>query len=97
MKQRKAQKRRFSWFFVIMAVVVAYFSSILISQQIYLSQVRRDQAAAEVRLAAAQKENEALRQERENLNELSYIERIAREDLGMTKKGELPYTMSRSK
>lgn len=97
MERRKPQKRRFSWFFVIMAGVIVYFSSILISQQIYLSQVRDDQAVAEVRLAAAQKENEALRQEREKLEDLSYIERIAREELGMTRKGELPYTMGRSK
>lgn len=97
MKRRKPQKRRFSWFWAIMAAVIVYFSSILVSQQIYLSQVRHDQALAEVRLAAAQKENEALRQEREKLEDLSYIERIAREELGMTRKGELPYTMSRSK
>lgn len=97
MERRKSQKRRFSWFFVIMAGIVVYFSSILISQQVYLSQVGRDQAAAEARLAAAQKENEALRQEKEKLNELGYIERIAREELGMTRKGELPYSMGLSK
>ena len=97
MERRKPQKRRFSWFVVIMAGIVVYFSSIIISQQIYLNQVGHDQVAAEARLAAAQKENEALRQEREKLDDPGYIERIAREELGMTRQGELPYSTGRSK
>lgn len=96
-RQRQQKRRRFSWFFLIMVGSVIYFSSIIISQQLYLSQVGQDQAAAEARLAAAQKENEALRQEKEKLNELGYIEKIAREELGMTRAGELPYTTGRSK
>ena len=96
-RQRQQKKRRFSWFFILMVGSVVYFSSILISQQLYLRQVGQDQAAAESRLAAAQKENEALRQEKEKLNELGYIEKIAREELGMTRAGELPYTTGRSK
>lgn len=96
-RQRQQKKRRFSWFFILMVGSVVYFSSILISQQLYLRQVGQDQAAAEARLAAAQKENEALRQEKEKLNELGYIEKIAREELGMTRAGELPYTTGCSK
>lgn len=90
--RKRPKKYRVSWFFLLLVIIVGYFVSILISQQVYLSQVSRDQAAAEARLQAAQKENEALRQEKEKLNELGYIEKIAREELGMTRAGELPYT-----
>ena len=68
---RQPKKRRFSWFFLVLILVIAYFSSIMISQQMYLSQVSEDQEAAEQRLAAARQENEALRQERENLNRMA--------------------------
>ena len=72
--------------------VIVYFSSILFSQQGHLHQLEQDQAAAEARLAAAQQENEQLRQEKENLGKLDYIEKLAREELGMTRHDELPYS-----
>ncbi|MSV24118.1 cell division protein FtsL [Selenomonas sp. WCA-380-WT-3B 3/] len=78
-----------------MAGIVVYFAFLLISQQVYLSQVRQDQASAEARLAAARQENEALRQEKERLGDLNYIEKLAREELGMTRRGELPYSTGR--
>ena len=92
MEHKKPARRRFNWFVLLMGGVIIYFSSILVSQQVYLHQVAEDQAAAEARLAAAKQENESLRQEKENLNKLEYIEKTAREELGMTRHGELPYS-----
>ncbi|WP_295156812.1 cell division protein FtsL [Selenomonas sp. AE3005] len=91
MKSRGRQ-RNINWFAVVMVVIIMYFASILVSQQIYLSQAADDYAAAKSRLAAAEKENEALKAEQQQLNELGYIEKVAREDLGMTRAGELPYS-----
>ena len=91
MKARR-EKRGINWFALIMLAIIVYFSSILISQQVYLSQAADDYAAAKARLEAAQKENEALKEETRQLNELGYIEKIAREELGMTRAGELPYS-----
>jgi len=90
---KNEKKRGFNWFVPILVVIVLYFSSILISQQLYLNQVSRDQAASDVRLQAARQENEALLREREKLNDNDYIERVAREELGMTKAGEIPYSL----
>ena len=90
----KARKQRgINWFALIMLAVIVYFSSILISQQVYLSQAADDYASAKARLEAAQQENAALKAEARQLNELSYIEKIAREELGMTRAGELPYSV----
>ncbi|SDP18020.1 FtsB family cell division protein [Selenomonas ruminantium] len=91
MKARR-ERRGINWFALIMLAIIVYFSSILISQQVYLSQAADDYAAAKARLEAAQKENAALKEETKQLNELGYIEKIAREELGMTRAGELPYS-----
>ena len=88
---KKAKGKWFSWFAVALFLVVAYFSSVLISQQVHLNQVARDQEMAEARLAAAKREHAALEKERDDLVNREYIEKIAREELGMTKQGELPY------
>ena len=95
MREGKRGRRGFSWFWLLLVVIVLYFSSILISQQIHLNQVGQSQLAAERRLEIAQHENERLKQEVADLNDLSYIERIAREELGLTKHGELPYSAGR--
>nr|WP_303840248.1 septum formation initiator family protein [Selenomonas ruminantium] len=87
------KKREINWFALIMLAVIVYFSSILISQQVYLSQAADDYASAKARLEAAEKENAALKEEARQLNELSYIEKVAREELGMTREGELPYSV----
>lgn len=91
MKARK-ERRGINWFALVMLAIIVYFASILISQQVYLSQAADDYASAKARLEAAEKENAALKEEARQLNELGYIEKIAREELGMTRAGELPYS-----
>ncbi len=87
MKERKG----INWFFVIMFVVVAYFSTVLISQQVHLSHVSESKRIADKRLEAAKAENEKLQKQYNELQDLNNIERLAREDLGLAKAGEMPY------
>ena len=91
MKARR-ERREINWFALIMLAIIVYFASILISHQVYLSQAADEYASAKSRLEAAEKENAALKEEARQLNELGYIEKIAREELGMTRAGELPYS-----
>ena len=91
MKKRKS----FNWFALFMIVVVAYFSTVLISQQVHLSHVSESQRVADKRLEAAKAENDRLRKQCEDLQDLNNIEKIAREDLGLAKQGEMPYQASR--
>mgnify|MGYP001680639827 CR=1 FL=1 len=88
-----AQKssRRPRWFIITVLVIFGYFGSMIVSQGLYLSHVHEDQQLANERLAAAQLENDRLRDEKARLGELPYIEKLAREELGMTGVGELPY------
>ena len=91
MKKRKS----FNWFALFMFVVLAYFGTVLVSQQVHLAHVGESQYMADKRLERAKTENEKLRKEYESLQNLENIERLAREDLGMAKNGELPYQISR--
>ncbi len=91
MKKRKG----FNWFALIMFVVIAYFATVLFSQQLHLSHVAENQRIADKRLAAAQAENDKLRKQYEELQNLDNIERLAREDLGLARDGEMPYQPAR--
>ena len=85
------KKKGFNWFALMMFVIVAYFITILASQQIHLSHVSESQYMADKRLETAKAENDKLKKQYEELQDVSNIERIAREDLGLAKEGELPY------
>lgn len=91
--QKPKKRRGISWFAPIVLLAVIYFVSVVISQQSYLNQIDRDQVATEQRLQAAKEEHARLTEEREALNDPHYIEKVAREELGMTKRGELPYAV----
>ena len=42
-------------------------------------------------IRSEQQINEELSREKDNLNKFEYVEKVAREELGMTKPGEVPY------
>ena len=85
------KKKSFNWFALIMLMVIGYFLTVLTTQQLHLSHVSESQYLANKRLEAAKHENDKLRKQYEELQDVSNIERIAREDLGLAKQGELPY------
>ena len=88
---RKRRGKGLNWFALLMLMVVGYFLTVLTTQQVHLSHVSESQYFANKRLEAAQHENDKLRKQYVELQDVSNIERIAREDLGLAKKGELPY------
>ena len=89
------KRNGFNWFALIMFVVIAYFGTVLFSQQLHLSHVAENQRLADKKLAAAQAENDKLRKQYEELQNLDNIEKLAREDLGLAKEGEMPYQPAR--
>ena len=88
---RQRTPRRPRWFVITLLVILGYFGSMIVSQGFYLSHVYEDQRLASERLTAAQGGKERLRAGKGRLGELPYIEKLAREELGMTGAGELPY------
>lgn len=87
-------KRKFSWFRLILAIMIAYFGYVGFNQQIHLNNIDREQEIASSRLSESQKIHNELVVEKEKLNQVDYIEKIAREELGLVKPGELPYISS---
>lgn len=85
---RKIMERFVIFAFVVMII---YLGFIIIKQEIYLNQVKEQTIIAEERLNKAKQINEELTVEKNNLNQVEYIEKVAREELGMTKPGEVPY------
>lgn len=79
------------WFFVILAVVVVCSCYTLFNQQMMLNELNEDTEKANERLKKAEQINAELMLERENLEKPEYLEKLAREELGMTRHGELPY------
>ena len=77
---RKIMERFIIFAFVIM---IAYLG--------FISQVEEQTIIAEERLNKAKQINEELSREKDNLNKFEYVEKVAREELGMTKPGEVPY------
>lgn len=84
-------KRSFSWFRLFLAVILIYFSYVGIEQQFHINDVQREKEIASIRLAEARQINQELIEERDRLRQAGYIEKIAREELGLVKPGELPY------
>ena len=89
------QRKSFNWFAVVMLAMIVYFSTVLISQQVHLAHVSESQRIADKRLEKAKATNEKLRKELAELQDINNIEKLAREDLGLAKEGEMPYQATR--
>ena len=88
-------KRGFNWFILILIGVGIYFSYTAVEQQIHLNAIADEKKAAEVHLTEEKNLNKELNEEKAKLNDPAYVEKIAREELGMVKQGEMPYVSSK--
>lgn len=89
----RGSRRGSGWFYALVGVVFVYFGYCFYNQQVYLNGVNEKYQAAEQRLAAAQKINEGLREEKAGLEDLRRVEKVAREQLNMVRSGEMPYIL----
>ena len=91
----RKKSRHPNWFMFILIAVMLYSICKIVDQQQALNNLDDDLSQAQARYEAAKKENEELLKEQQNLGDPDYVEILAREDLGMTRQGELPYIYSR--
>lgn len=89
----RGNRRAPGWFYMVVSVVLVYFGYCFYNQQVYLNGVNEKYQAAEQRLAAAQKVNVGLREEKAGLEDLRRVEKVAREELNMVRSGEMPYIL----
>jgi len=92
---KRVEERKDGWmpnlFTVIVVLWLLGFGYKFYVQQSHLDEVADDRAVAVTRLEEARARNEALKAERDGLEKPEYIEKVAREELGMTRSGEMPY------
>ena len=94
-KFERPQRRQINWFVIIMIIMFLLAAFKLGEQAITYRELSQDRIKAEARLKAAQEENEQLVNEKQHLDDPEYVEKLAREELGMTKEGEMPYIYSK--
>lgn len=85
------QRYRVKWFKIFLFVLCSYFVYLAIGQQSQLFSIRREAQATQTQLQQLQQTNAALQAERKALHDPKYVEKLAREELGLVKPGEIPY------
>lgn len=88
---QKSQKYRVKWFKLFLWVVGGYFIYLTIGQQSQLASIRHETQSTRAQLQQLQQTNAALNEERNALHDPKYVEKVAREELGLVKPGEIPY------
>lgn len=88
---RNRGRRRVNWFLILLLLIGGWFSYTFVTQQIRLNAVASDYEETRIRLEEARARNAELKKERDSLSDTAYIEKVARESLGMTRQGEVPY------
>lgn len=84
-------KYRVKWFKLFLIVLSGYFIYLCIGQQSQLASIRRETQSTRMQLQKLQQVNVTLNEERNALHDLNYVEKLAREELGLVKPGEIPY------
>ena len=86
----RKNKKTVHYFKVILIIIIALFLVRVAQQGYTLYRVHRETVKTEAKVKALEQEKAALEQEKENLGDIKYIEKIAREDQNMVKKNEIP-------
>ena len=94
---RRKRQRKANYFILFIMIVVILFTYLFINQQIELYALSLERKNVSLQLVKAQEDKVALEEEYNLLHTLPYIEKIAREKMGLTKKGELPYVKEKER
>lgn len=86
-KKRIVNPKRFITFIVIVVFSV-YFIYTVIWQQVLLSKNAQEIDRLEEKITAAEQQKEKLQAELDNLNDPEYLEKVARDKLGMVRPNE---------
>lgn len=79
------------WFRVLTLLAAAYFIYLAVGQQFELYTIQRETYSLKNRIAELEQSNKAMVDEKKQLASPTYVEKIAREQLGLVKPGEVPY------
>ncbi len=93
----KTPRPRVRWFRVILIVFTAVFLYASVEQQLRIHAIQQQLTESKHNLEKIELENKRLLEERELLATPKYVEKIAREELGLVKPGEVPFVSVQNK
>lgn len=85
------RRYRIRWLRVLILLATAYFVFLAVDQQFELYTIQRETLSLKDRIHEIEQSNKSLSEEKIKLNSPAYVEKIAREQLGLVKPGEVPY------
>ena len=85
------RRYRVRWFRVLTLLAAAYFVYLAVGQQFELYTIQRETYSLKSRISELEQSNKAMTDEKKMLASPAYVEKIAREQLGLVKPGEVPY------
>lgn len=74
-----------------MIAIILYTIYVCVNQQLQYAAISREMEATKTQLEQLQQTNEAMGQEKQKLSTPAHVEKLAREELGLVKPGEIPY------
>jgi cell division protein FtsB len=89
--KRKKRKRGFRLRHFIILLIVFYLSKTLISQSIYMKELKETKLKEEQEIVELEKEIEQLQEQIDKRGSLEFIEKVAREELNLVKPREMIY------
>lgn len=87
----KQTRKRIRWSRLLFIVLLGYFLYLCAGQENQLHMLDSQVSATQERLQFLQAQHAAYEQERQLLQTNGYVEKVAREELGLVKPGETPY------
>ena len=82
---------RIRWFRVLTLLAAAYFIYLAVEQQFELYTIQQETYSLKNKIAELEHSNKAMLDEKKRLASPAYVEKVAREELGLVKPGEVPY------
>ncbi|MDR3559995.1 MAG: septum formation initiator family protein [Negativicutes bacterium] len=91
------RKYRIKWFRLAILLTVGYSLYILAGQQMELNAVNRETEATRERVEQLRQLNKSYGEEKTRLSTPAHVEKLARDELGLVKPGEVPYVPAEKK
>lgn len=85
------RKVRIKWFRVLVLAIISYGLYVCVNQYIQYAAISCETDAARSHLDQLQQVNKSMIEEKQKLSTPAYVEKLAREELGLVKPGEVPY------
>lgn len=82
---------RIKWFRVLILAIIGYGLYVCANQYVQYAAISCETEAARSHLEQLRQMNKSMIEEKQKLSTPAYVEKLAREELGLVKPGEVPY------